>query len=192
MTPSGSVVLVGPMGAGKSTIGRALAEELGVPFHDTDTLIEQRSGASIAWIFDVEGEAGFRERETAVIRDLAAGRGAVVATGGGAVLREENRRALTDHTEVVYLRATPDELFRRLRRDTQRPLLQVRDPLRRLRELYRERDPLYRLTARYVIETGRPTVPMQVNMILMQLELAGVIDAMLVPATVGREPVASR
>jgi shikimate kinase len=99
-----------------------------------------------------------------------------MATGGGAVLREPNRRALHERTTVIYLRSTPEELFRRLRHDTNRPLLQVRDPLARLRELYRERDPLYRRTAHFVIETARPSVPTLVNMILMQLELAGVVD----------------
>ena len=102
------------------------------------------------------------------------------------MLREPNRAALKAHCQVIYLRSSPEELFRRLRHDTQRPLLQVRDPLKRLRELYRERDPLYRDTAHFVIETGRPSVPTLVNMILMQLELAGLIDPMQVPATVGR------
>ena len=110
----------------------------------------------------------------------------MLATGGGAVLRAANRQALKSGSEVVYLRSTPEELFRRLRHDTQRPLLQVKDPLRRLRDLYRERDPLYRDAADYVIETGRPSVPTLVNMILMQLELAGVIDPAQVPSTVGR------
>jgi len=110
----------------------------------------------------------------------------VLATGGGAVLRDANRSALKTHCQVIYLRSTPEELFRRLRHDTQRPLLQVKDPLKRLRDLYRERDPLYRDAANFVIETGRPSVPTLVNMILMQLELAGLIDPLHVPATVGR------
>ena len=96
------------------------------------------------------------------------------------------RERLRERTTVIYLRSTPEELFRRLRHDTQRPLLQVRDPLRRLRDLYRERDPFYRETCHFTIETGRPSVPTLVNMILMQLELAGVIDPSLVPATIGR------
>jgi shikimate kinase len=100
----------------------------------------------------------------------------VLATGGGAVLREPNRHALRERTTVLYLRSTPEELFRRLRHDTHRPLLQVRDPLRRLRDLFRERDPLYRSTAHFVIETARPSVPTLVNMILMQLELAGILQ----------------
>ena len=108
----------------------------------------------------------------------------MLATGGGAVLREPNRRALHERTTVIYLRSTPEELFRRLRHDTQRPLLQVKDPLRKLRELYQERDPLYRRCAHFIIETGRPSVPTLVNMILMQLELAGVVDPAQVPSSV--------
>lgn len=115
---------------------------------------------------------------------LGSTEGGVIATGGGAVLREANRRALHDRSTVVYLRSAPEELFRRLRHDTRRPLLQVADPLRKLRELYRERDPLYRRTAHFVIETGRPSVPTLVNMILMQLELAGIVDPATVPSPV--------
>ena len=141
------------MGAGKSTIGRALAEELGVPFHDTDTLIEQRSGASIAWIFDVEGEEGFRDRETAVIRDLAAGSGAVVATGGGAVLREENRRLLAGMGTVVYLETSVKQQLSRTRRDRKRPLLRSGDREQILGDLLAVRDPLYREVADLVVRT---------------------------------------
>ena len=119
-----------------------------------------------------------------MLAELARGPGAVVATGGGAVLREANRRALRDHSTAVYLRSTPEELFRRLRHDTHRPLLQVADPLRKLRELYQARDPLYRETAQFIIETGRPSVPALVNMILMQLELAGVVSAFRPPKAV--------
>jgi shikimate kinase len=110
-----------------------------------------------------------------VIADLARGPNAVVATGGGAVLREANRRMLREGGHVIYLRSTPEELYRRLRHDTHRPLLQVADPLDKLRSLYAERDPLYRETAHFQIETGRPSVPTLVNMIAMQLELAGVL-----------------
>ena len=108
----------------------------------------------------------------------------MLATGGGAVLRAPNRERLRRGTHVFYLRSTPEELFRRLRHDTHRPLLQVADPLRRLRELYRERDPLYRQVAHYVIETGRPSVPALVNMVLMQLELAGLVDPARVPSPI--------
>jgi shikimate kinase len=153
MASPASVVLVGPMGAGKSTIGRALAEELGVDFHDTDNLIEQRTGASIAWIFDVEGEAGFRDRETAVIRDLAGNRGAVVATGGGAVLREENRRLLAGMGTVVYLETSVKQQLSRTRRDRKRPLLRSGDREQVLADLLASRDPLYREIADLVVRT---------------------------------------
>ncbi len=155
-------------------------------FVDSDTEIEKQLGESIRSFFDREGEARFRDIEQAVIADLLQRPGdMVLATGGGAVLREANRLALRQHSTVLYLRSTPEELFRRLRHDTQRPLLQVKDPLQKLRELYAQRDPLYRTTAHYTIEVGRPSVATLVNMVLMQLELAGLISAERVAATVG-------
>ena len=169
------LVLVGLPGSGKSTVGRHLARRLALPFTDTDHAIEQRIGCSIREFFDREGEAAFRDIEEAVIDELAHVDSGVLATGGGAVLRPVNRERLRAGGHVIYLRSTPEELFRRLRHDTNRPLLQVTNPLARLRALYDERDPLYRETAHFVIETGRPSVPTLVNMILMQLELAGVI-----------------
>ncbi|MEO8296665.1 MAG: shikimate kinase [Burkholderiales bacterium] len=164
-------------GAGKSTAGRHLATALHLPFVDADTEIERRIGMSIRAYFEREGEPAFRDIEEQVIDELTQGPAKVIATGGGAVLREANRRALHERTTVVYLRATPEELFRRVRHDRQRPLLQVADPMRRLRELFRDRDPLYRETAHFVIETGRPSVAGLVNMVLMQLELAGLVPA---------------
>lgn len=159
-------------------MGRHLARQLGWRFVDSDAEIERRLGQSISEFFELHGEAAFRDFEQQILFDLtqAGGEAAVVATGGGAVIREVNRNALRRAGCVIYLRSTPEELYRRLRHDTQRPLLQVRDPLRKLRELYHERDPLYRQTAHYVIETGRPSVPTLVNMIIMQLELAGLLD----------------
>ncbi len=162
-------------GSGKSTVGRQLARRIGLPFFDSDHLIEQRLGCSIREYFAREGEAAFRDLEEQVLAELARGPDAVVATGGGAVLREANRKVLREAGKVVYLRSSPEELFRRLRHDTQRPLLQVADPLAKLRSLYAERDPLYRETAHFHIETGRPSVPTLVNMIVMQLELAGLL-----------------
>jgi shikimate kinase len=162
-------------GAGKSTAGRHLAAALHLPFVDADAEIERRIGMSIRAFFEREGEPAFRDVEEQVVADLVQGAAKVIATGGGTVLRPANRRALHEHTTVVYLRALPEELFRRLRHDRQRPLLQVADPMRKLRELFRERDPLYRETAHFTIETGRPSVASLVNMILMQLELAGVV-----------------
>lgn len=176
-------------GGGKSTVGRHLARQLGVDFRDADTEIERRIGGSIRSYFEREGEESFRDIESATLVDLLATTDLrVLATGGGAVLRESNRAVLHAGATVVYLRSTPEELFRRLRHDTHRPLLQVADPLRRLRELYAQRDPLYRQTAHYVVETGRPSVMNLVNMILMQLELAGLVDPSLVPSPVEPRP----
>lgn len=162
-------------GSGKSTVGRHLARRLGLTFFDTDHVIEQRLGCSIREYFDRAGEAAFRDVEEAVIDELTGHAGSVIATGGGAVLRPANREHLRSRTSVLYLRSSPEEIHRRLRHDTVRPLLQVADPQARLRELYAARDPLYRETAHFVIETGRPSVPTLVNMVVMQLELAGVV-----------------
>ena len=170
-----TVSLVGLPGSGKSTVGRQLARRLGWHFADSDAVIEKRIGGSIRAFFEREGEERFREIEHEVIDELTATPGQIIATGGGAVLREANRRHLRDRTVVVYLRSSPEELQRRLKHDTHRPLLQVADPLARLRELYAQRDPLYREAAHYTVETGRPTVTSLVNMVLMQLELAGVV-----------------
>jgi len=176
------ISLIGLPGCGKSTVGRHLARHLGRRFVDSDVEIERRIGCSIKEFFEREGEAPFRDVEQSVVEDLATLSDAVLATGGGTVIREANRETLQRATTAVYLRSTPEELFRRLRHDTQRPLLQVRDPLRRLRDLYAERDPLYRRTAHFLIETGRPSIHTLINMILMQLELAGVVDPAQVPS----------
>jgi shikimate kinase len=178
------VSLVGMPGCGKSTVGRHLARQLGWRFVDSDAEIEREIGASIRTWFDAHGEPAFRDVEERVIDALTQQDGIVLATGGGAVLRPANRDALHARTQVFYLRSTPDELARRLRNDTQRPLLQGGDPQRKLRELYRERDPLYRRTAHFVVETARPSVPALLNMVLMQLELGGFIDPGLVPSPV--------
>ncbi len=156
-------------------MGRHLARRIGLPFKDSDHVIEQGLGCSIREYFEREGEAAFRDIEEETIHELTQQGPAVLATGGGAVLRQANRRHLHEACHVVYLRSSPDEVFRRLRHDTHRPLLQVGDPLSRLRKLHEERDGLYRETAHFVIETGRPSVAMLVNMIQMQLELAGVL-----------------
>lgn len=170
-----AVALVGLPGAGKSAIGRRLAQRLQLPFVDSDHVIEERIGCSIRDYFEREGEASFRDLEQSVITELAAAPHGVVATGGGCVLREANRQVLRAHFHVLYLRSLPEDLFRRLRHDVKRPLLQVADPLGRLRELYDARDPLYRETAHETVETGRPSIAAVVNIIVMQLELAGVV-----------------
>jgi shikimate kinase len=162
------------MGAGKTTVGRAVARRLDRPFFDSDHEIVARTGARIPVIFELEGEAGFRDREAQVISDFASQRDIVLATGGGAILRPENRQALQNNGLVVYLRANPHDLWLRTRRDKNRPLLQTEDPKARLEELFAVRDPLYRECAHFVIETGRPSVNGLVNMVLMQLEMAGI------------------
>lgn len=168
-----SIIFVGLPGSGKTTIGRQLARRWGLAFVDSDHVIEQRLGCSIRAYFAREGEDSFRDMEQQVIDDLTRSHGGVIATGGGAVLRQANRLNMRARGQVIYLRSSPEDVFRRLRHDTARPLLQVDDPLQRLRALYEMRDPLYREAAHFVIETGRPSVAMLVNRIAMQLELAG-------------------
>ncbi len=170
----GLISLVALPGGGKTTVGRQVARRLGLDFVDSDAVIEARIGEPIRAFFEREGEQAFRDLEEQVIAELVRRPGCVLATGGGAVLRPANRRALHESGTCIYLRSSPDELFRRLRGDTKRPLLQVPNPQARLRELFAQRDPLYRETAHYVVETGRPSVPTLVNMVVMQLEMAGV------------------
>jgi shikimate kinase len=169
------ISLVGMPGSGKSTVGRHVARHLGLTFVDTDHLIEQRIGCSIRAYFEMHGEPAFRDVESQVLDEVTAdAQAGVLATGGGSVLRDDNSRLLRERSTVFYLRSTPEDLARRLRHDTHRPLLQgSADPLKRLRALFAERDPLYRRCAHFVIETGRPSVHTLVNMVLMQIELAG-------------------
>ena len=148
---------------------------MGLPFTDSDHVIEQRIGCSIRSFFEREGEDAFRDLEETVIDELMQTQPGVIATGGGSVLRQVSRERLRAAAKVIYLRSTPEEVYRRVRHDTNRPLLQVDDPMDRLRVLHAERDPLYRETAHFIIETGRPSIATLVNMILMQLEVAGVI-----------------
>ena len=161
-------------GSGKSTVGKLLARRLGLPFTDSDHVLEQRMGCPIRTYFEQQGEERFRDIEQAVIADLCADPGTgVLATGGGAVLREANRRHLHGQAYVIYLRSSPDQVFQRVRHDRKRPLLQVDDPLERLKALHAQRDPLYRETAHLTMDTGRPSLQTLVNMIVMQLELSG-------------------
>ena len=170
-----NIIFVGLPGSGKTTIGRQLARRLGVPFVDSDHVIEERLGCSIREYFAREGEDAFRDVEQAVLDDLSQHHHGVLSTGGGSVLREANRRHLHERGHVVYLRTSPEDVYRRLRHDTVRPLLQVEDPLGRLRALYEARDALYRDAAHFVLETGRPSVATLVNKLLMQLELSGIL-----------------
>lgn len=168
-----TISLIGLPGSGKTTVGRQLSRRLQLPFFDSDTVIEQQLGCSIREFFETEGEDRFRDIESRVIDELTQMPEGILSTGGGAVLRAENRAHLHDRTQVIYLNSSPDDLFRRLRHDKNRPLLQVADPLGKLRDLHRHRDPLYRETAHFQVATGRPSVSILVNMILMQLELGG-------------------
>ncbi|RZI82115.1 MAG: shikimate kinase [Rubrivivax sp.] len=166
---------MGLPGGGKSTVGRQLAKRLKAQFLDSDAVLEERIGMSIRTFFEAHGEDLFRDREEAVIDELTSLRPAeddllILATGGGVVLRPANRRHLRERSTVVYLRSTPEELFRRLRHDTQRPLLQVKDPMAKLRELYEQRHPLYEETAHHCVDTGRPSVSALVSMIMGKLE----------------------
>lgn len=165
--------LVGLMGAGKTTAGKALARRLGLAFVDADHEIERRCGVKIPVIFELEGEAGFRDREAQVIDELTQRDGIVLATGGGAVLREQNRAHLSARGTVIYLRAAPHDLWLRTRQDKNRPLLQTADPKAKLEQLYAERDPLYREVADFIVDTGKPSVTQLVNLVVAQLELAG-------------------
>ena len=150
----GNIFLVGLMGAGKTSVGRRLAKRLGKTFFDCDEEIERATGVKIPVIFDIEGETGFRARETKMLAELALRSDVVLATGGGAVLSAENRRLLAGNGVVVYLRAAAADLWARTRHDRNRPLLRTGEPLARLEELYAERDPLYRSIADIVIDTG--------------------------------------
>jgi shikimate kinase len=170
MTGRGNVYLVGMMGAGKTTIGRLLARRLRMRFVDSDHEIEGRCGVKIPVIFEIEGEAGFRGREMLAIAELTALHGLVLATGGGVIMSEDNRRRLAGTGSVVYLRATPEDLYERVRHDRNRPLLATADPLARLCELYAERDPLYRSVAHLVVETGAQTVQTLARELLDKLE----------------------
>ena len=164
-------ILVGPMGAGKSTIGRLLAKELGLPFKDSDKEIEERTGASIPLIFDVEGETGFRDREQAVITELSQAQGLVLATGGGAILRPENRAAMRHGAVVIYLHASVEHQLARTARDRNRPLLQTQNPAQVLTDLLAIRDPLYREVATLIIETDTRPPRMVVQEIMRFLHI---------------------
>lgn len=152
MTRCANIYLVGLMGAGKTTVGRQLAKRLQRRFLDSDHEIEARTGVRIPVIFEIEGEAGFRRRESQVLAELAREKDLVLATGGGAVLALENRRCLRESGLVVYLHAPPEILYERTRHDRNRPLLQVEDPLATLRLLYEQRDPVYREVAHLVVD----------------------------------------
>ncbi len=166
----GNIFLVGMMGAGKTSVGRVLAKRMSKIFYDSDHVIEERTGVKIPVIFEIEGEPGFRHREAAVLDELTALDEVVLATGGGAVLAQENRDRLHARGTVVYLRASVKDLLNRTRHDKNRPLLQTADPRARLEELYEMRDPLYREVAHIMIDTGSQSLTALVNRLLYVLE----------------------
>ncbi|HEX4986653.1 MAG TPA: shikimate kinase [Burkholderiales bacterium] len=167
---AGSIFLVGMMGAGKTSVGRVLARRLDKTFHDSDHVIEERTGVKVPVIFEIEGEAGFRQRESAVLDELTQLPDIVLATGGGAVLAAENRRRLRERGTVVYLRASVKDLLNRTRHDKNRPLLQTADPRARLNELFEMRDPLYREVAHVTMDTGSQSLAALVTRLHRVLE----------------------
>ncbi len=160
-----NIILVGLMGAGKSTIGRQLARRMNLTFYDSDKVIEERTGVPIPTIFEVEGEAGFREREEHVIAELTAMRGILLATGGGSILRASNRQHIKDGGCVIYLRASADHLFQRIKHDQSRPLMQTPNPMQTLRDLLKAREPYYLEVADLIVPTGKQ----KVNVILREI-----------------------
>ena len=171
MAEKRNIFLVGPMGAGKSTIGRHLADELHLEFFDSDQEIERRSGADITWIFDLEGEDGFRKREENVINDLTDKQGIVLATGGGSIMTKAVRNRLSARGIVVYLQTTIDKQVARTQRDKRRPLLQKDDPEKVFRELAELRNPLYEEVADYVVETDDQSARAVANQIISKIGL---------------------
>ncbi len=164
----GNIFLIGLMGAGKTTVGKLIAKNLGKTFYDTDQVIEQRTGVKIPTIFEVEGEAGFRKRETTMLEELAQQRNIVLATGGGAIIAPENRAILKQHGYVIYLRANVNELYLRTRNDKNRPLLQNVDVKAKLEQLFHARNPLYTETADLIVDTGHQPV----TVIIQKIEAA--------------------
>lgn len=164
-----TIVLVGPMGAGKSTVGRQLASILKWEFLDTDRELEARCGADIPWIFDIEGEEGFRRREAEIISELVSRSDIVLATGGGAVLSDENRSAMRRSGTIIYLTAPMDALFQRVAKDKTRPLLQVENPRDTYQKIFLKRDPLYRKVADHVVVTDNDASPMAVAQSIVDL-----------------------
>ena len=166
MSRTENIYLVGLMGAGKTTIGRQLAKSLGLPFYDSDKAIEESTGVDIPTIFEFEGENGFRDREQKMLQQLTELKGIVLATGGGAILRQENRDLLKENGIIIYLQCSIDRIMERTRRDTQRPLLKTANPKERIEQLYKEREPLYLNCADLVVDTGIMQSKAAVNYIL--------------------------
>ena len=148
-----NIILVGPMGAGKTTIGRQLAKKLSKEFYDSDHEIEKHTGADISLIFELEGEEGFRKRESQMLKEIVSNKNIVLSTGGGAVLNPENRKLLSDNGIIIYLKSTAEKLYRRIADDKRRPLIQTDDRLNKIKKILEEREPLYQSLANEIIET---------------------------------------
>ena len=167
---SKNIILIGPMGAGKSTVGRCLAQMLRVDFVDSDAEIEHRAGADIPWIFEIEGEAGFREREARILSELCQRDRIVIATGGGAVMREENRTLLVQAGFIVYLEASIKEQLRRTSKDNKRPLLSGKNRNEVLSELSKIRTPIYREIASLILPTTNKSAHQLAKTIMLEIE----------------------
>lgn len=170
MNQPNTIILIGPMGAGKSTIGKMLAHNMNLPFFDSDKEIEHRTGATIPLIFEIEGESGFRDREVSIIEEITRSSGWVLATGGGAILRPENRAVFAERGFVVYLHATVQQQAERTAMDTQRPLLQTKDRVGKLNELMTMREPLYRAAADLIIEMAGKSPKVVIDLIRHHLD----------------------
>lgn len=170
MIKNKNIFFIGPMGAGKTTIGRSLAKSLGYEFFDSDKEVEDRSGANVAWIFDVEGENGFRDREEVIIDELSNKSGIVLATGGGAVLREQNRIRLKERGLVVYLKTSAEQILKRTAKDKTRPLLQTENREQVVKELIKKREPLYQEIADIIIKTGNEKISDVTKKIIREIE----------------------
>jgi len=173
----GNIFLVGMMGAGKTTLGKALAQRAGLEFVDTDRVLVERTGVPVATIFEIEGEEGFRRRESGIIAELAQRAGCLVATGGGAVLAAENRQVMRGAGTVIYLRARLESLWERTRHDSSRPLLATADPRATLARILEDRDPLYREAAHLIVETGSQSAATLVNRVMAALRQLPSADA---------------
>ncbi len=174
MSSDSNIVLIGPMGVGKSTIGRVLSQMVGREFKDTDQVVEEKTGADIPWIFDVEGEEGFRDRESSALSELLNEQGLVLATGGGIVMREQNRKLLSTQARVVYLTASVTQLLKRTRRDRKRPLLQVDDPKAKIESLINLRHPLYESVSHTQVSTENRTPKSVAEEIITNLDISDI------------------